>query len=67
MFAQAQPHRPGRAESCYFAEAATFIKCNRRKEDARQLADRATWRSNISPDDPPKSEARKLLKQVSGS
>ncbi len=49
-----------------FAEASTFLKYNRRQADARQLLSRYLT-LNISPEDPAKSDARKLLRQVSGS
>jgi tetratricopeptide (TPR) repeat protein len=48
-----------------FAEADTYIKSKRKVEEARELL-KKYLASNISPDDPPKLEARKLLKQASG-
>ena len=65
VFVEAHRMEPD-APKILFAEASTYIKCNRRKEEARQLLTRYLA-SSISPDDPAKSEARKLLKQVSGS
>jgi tetratricopeptide (TPR) repeat protein len=65
VFVQAQQVSPD-APKLLFAEASTYIRSNRRKEEARQLLTRYLA-SNTSPDDPSKSEARKLLKQVSGS
>jgi tetratricopeptide (TPR) repeat protein len=65
VFAQARQVAPD-APKLLFAEAATYIKCNRRKDEARELLTRYLA-ANTSPDDPSKSEAHRLLKQVSGS
>jgi tetratricopeptide (TPR) repeat protein len=62
VFAQAQTVDPG-APKLLYARAETYIKCNRRHEEARQLLTQYLA-SNISPDDPSKVDARKLLKQV---
>ena len=50
-----------------FVEAATYIKTNRNVDTARILLQRYLRASNLTPDDPPKSEAEKLLRKVSGS
>lgn len=65
VFAQAHRIDPN-APKLLYAEAATFIKYNHRKDEAKDLLTRYLA-SNVSPDDPSKHDARKLLKQVAGS
>jgi tetratricopeptide (TPR) repeat protein len=48
-----------------FAEADVYIKTNRRLDEARVLLNRYLA-SAITPDDPPRSQAEKLLKQLGG-
>lgn len=50
-----------------FVEAATYIKTNRNMDTARVLLQRYLRAPNLTPDDPPKCEAEKLLRKVSGS
>jgi len=62
LFAQARkiaPHRPRVA----FAEARTYIENNRNLEQARGLL-REYLRSNLTPDDPPRQAAEKLLRRA---
>lgn len=51
----------------YFAEASTYIQSKRNVDTAKVLLKRYLSASNLTPDDPPKSEAAKLLRKVSGS
>jgi Flp pilus assembly protein TadD len=55
------------APKVLFAEASTYLKANRNIETARELLKRYLNASNLTPDDPPKSEAERLLKKASGS
>ena len=48
-----------------FARADTYIKARRNLDEARQLLE-TYLRSNLSPDDPPREEANRLLKQCRG-
>ena len=50
-----------------FAQASTYIKTNRNMDRARVLLSRYLTASNLTPDDPPKSEAQRLLRKASGS
>lgn len=50
-----------------FTEASTYIKFNRNVDSARQLLKKYLSSSNLTPDDPPKSEAERLLRKASGS
>jgi tetratricopeptide (TPR) repeat protein len=65
-FVQAEKVAPD-APKVYFAEASTFIKTNRNVDTAKILLKKYLTASNLTPDDPPKSEAEKLLRKVSGS
>jgi tetratricopeptide (TPR) repeat protein len=65
-FRQAEEVAPG-APRVYFAEASTYIKTNRNVDTAKVLLKKYLSASNLTPDDPPKSEAEKLLRKVSGS
>jgi Flp pilus assembly protein TadD len=65
-FAKAEQVAPD-APKVLFVEAATYIKTNRNVDTARVLLKRYLNASNLTPDDPPKSEAEKLLRKVSGS
>jgi cytochrome c-type biogenesis protein CcmH/NrfG len=49
-----------------FARADTYIQQKRNLEQARSLL-KKYLQSNLSPDDPPREEAVRLLKQTSGS
>lgn len=54
------------APKVFYARAATYIESGRNIETARELLEKYLA-SSITPEDPPKSEARKLLRQTSGS
>ena len=66
FFVQAERIAPD-APKVYFAEASTYIKTNRNVETAKILLRKYLNASNLTPEDPPKSEAEKLLRKVSGS
>jgi len=65
-FVQAEKVAPD-APKVLFAEAATYLKTNRNVDTARELLKRYLNASNLTPDDPPKSEAERLLRKASGS
>jgi tetratricopeptide (TPR) repeat protein len=50
-----------------YREASTYIRYNRKPEEARQLLQQYLASSNLGPDDPSKNEARQLLRKLSGS
>jgi tetratricopeptide (TPR) repeat protein len=56
------PHSP----KLFFARANTYIQQKRNLDQARSLL-KKYLQSNLSPDDPPREEAVRLLKQTSGS
>jgi hypothetical protein len=49
-----------------FARAHTYIKQKRNLNQAKVLLEKYL-RANLTPDDPPRDEASKLLKQVDGA
>ena len=55
---------PG-APKLMFARAATYIQAKRNIETAQRLLQKYLT-ARLTPDDPPREEARKLLEQVSG-
>ena len=59
---QIEPNSP----KLMFAKADLYIKSKRNLEEARELLKRYLS-STLSPDDPPRANAEKLLKQVQGS
>jgi Flp pilus assembly protein TadD len=64
LFAQARtlaPEKPGIA----LAEARTYIENHRNLEQARKLLE-SYLRASLTPDDPPRQEAEKLLKRAGG-
>ena len=63
MFAKAHQIAPDAAK-VYFAEAAAYIRANRKQDEARELL-KKYLAMNTSPEDPSKSEAKKLLSKVS--
>lgn len=65
-FLQAERVAPN-APTVLFAEASTYIKSNRNVDTAKVLLRKYLNVSNLTPDDPPKSEAERLLRKVSGS
>jgi len=64
-FAQAERVAPD-APKVLFAKASTYIHANRNVDDARQLL-KKYLSASITPEDPPKSEAQRLLRKASGS
>jgi len=66
IFVQAEQVAPD-APKVLFAKASTYIKSNRNVDVARDLLKRYLSASNLTPDDPPKSEAQRLLRKASGS
>jgi tetratricopeptide (TPR) repeat protein len=50
-----------------FARASAYIKSKRNLPEAASLLKRYIASDNLTPDDPPRSEAMKLLKQAQGS
>jgi len=62
-FAKAHQVAPN-APKVVFAEAAAYIKANRKTDQARELL-KKYLAMNTSPDDPSKTEARRLLNKVS--
>jgi tetratricopeptide (TPR) repeat protein len=65
VFRQAEEIRPN-TPSVWYAHADVLIEQQRELAEARALLERY-MRSSITPDDPPKQEAMKLLKQVGGA
>lgn len=63
FFAKAHQVAPSAAR-VYFAEAAAYIRANRKPDEARELL-KKYLSMNTSPEDPSKAEARKLLSKVS--
>jgi len=64
-FARAEQIAPG-SPRVIFARADVYIKQGRNLETARQLLDRYLSLA-LTPDDPPRAEATKLLRRVQGS
>jgi tetratricopeptide (TPR) repeat protein len=65
-FVQAEQVAPD-APKVLFAKASTYIKTNRNVDTARDLLKKYLSASNLTPEDPPKSEAERLLRKASGS
>ena len=65
VFQQAQTVAPN-APKLWFVRADVLIKENRNLEEAKNLLQRYV-KASVTVDDPPKYEARKLLKQVGGA
>jgi Flp pilus assembly protein TadD len=65
-FVQAERVAPD-APKVLFAKASTYIKTNRNVDAARELLKQYLSASNLTPEDPPRSEAERLLRKVSGS
>jgi Flp pilus assembly protein TadD len=63
MFTKAHEVAPT-APKVYFAQAAAYIRANRKQDQARDLL-KKYLAMNTSPEDPSKTEARKLLNKVS--
>jgi Flp pilus assembly protein TadD len=64
-FAKAEQLAPD-APKVLFAKASTYIKTNRNVDAARELLKRYLTAS-LTPEDPPRSEAQRLLRKASGS
>jgi predicted Zn-dependent protease len=65
VFHQAEQLNPN-APSIWYARADVLIKQKRGLEEARALLEKY-MRAPLTPDDPPKQEAARLLKQLSGA
>lgn len=63
LFAQAETLSPG-SPRVKFAKAEAYVKANRNLEQARQLLEEYLA-SPLTPDDPPRQEAERLLKAAS--
>jgi tetratricopeptide (TPR) repeat protein len=50
-----------------FAKAELYVKSRRHLDEARELLKRYMDLTTLTPDDPPKADAEKLLKQAQGS
>ena len=66
VFRQAVSMAPD-APRVFFARADTYIKCRRNVEQARELLRKYLAANNLSPEDPPRWEAQKLLRKAEGS
>lgn len=64
-FQQAEKLAPN-SPKVMFARARTYIKDKRNLDEAKLLLQKYL-RSNLTPDDPPREEASRLLKQVAGA
>jgi hypothetical protein len=65
VFLQAQRIAPNEPK-LWFARADVLIRGKRNLEEARDLLEKYV-NASITVDDPPKTEARRLLKQVGGA
>lgn len=65
VFQQAEQIAPN-SPKVMFARAHTYIKAKRKLDEAKSLLQRYL-QSNLTPEDPPRDEASKLLKQVLGA
>jgi tetratricopeptide (TPR) repeat protein len=65
LFEKAELMAP-EAPKVWFARADTLIKQKRNLDEARRLLEKYVQSSSITPDDPPKNDAQRLLKQVAG-
>jgi tetratricopeptide (TPR) repeat protein len=66
IFANAEKIAPNSPRVMY-AKAETFIRAHRHEEEARELLIRYLSAKNLTPDDPPRSQALELLKQAEGA
>lgn len=64
LFVKAEKMAPD-APQVWYAKADTLIRQKRNLEEARRLLERYL-QSSITPDDPPKNDAQRLLKQAAG-
>ncbi|MGA8597537.1 MAG: tetratricopeptide repeat protein [Bryobacteraceae bacterium] len=65
MFAKAETIAP-EAPRVWYAKADTLIKQKRNLDEAKRLLQKYVQSSSITPDDPSKNDAQRLLKQVDG-
>jgi tetratricopeptide (TPR) repeat protein len=65
LFAKAESMDP-QAPGVWYAKADILIKQKRNLDEAKRLLEKYVQSSAITPDDPPKNDAQRLLKQVSG-
>jgi tetratricopeptide (TPR) repeat protein len=66
QFLRAEQLAPG-SPRVIFERADTYIQTKRNLGEARELLQKYVAASNLTPDDPPRSEAMKLLKKIEGS
>jgi tetratricopeptide (TPR) repeat protein len=65
LFAKAENMAP-ETPKVWYARADALIKQKRNLDEARRLLQKYLQSSSITPDDPPKNDAQRLLKQVAG-
>jgi Flp pilus assembly protein TadD len=65
VFAQAEKIAPGSPKLLY-SRAKTYVETKRNLDQARTLLQRY-MQSNLTPEDPPREEAQKLLRKASGA
>jgi Flp pilus assembly protein TadD len=63
-FARAEQMAPNSPRLMY-AKADSYIKAGRKLKEARELLEHYLS-ATVTPDDPPKADARKLLRQIQG-
>jgi len=66
VFDKAESMEPN-APKVYFARAHTYIEHKRHLDKAKELLMKYVRSNNLTPDDPPREEAERLLKQISGA
>jgi tetratricopeptide (TPR) repeat protein len=65
LFAKAEKMEPD-APRVWYARADTLIKQKRNLDEAKRLLKKYVQSPSITPDDPPRNDAQRLLKQVAG-
>ena len=65
LFAKAETIAPD-SPRVWYAKADVLIKQKRNLDEAKQLLQKYVQSSSLTPDDPSKNDARRLLKQVAG-
>ena len=66
VFDQAAAVAPG-SPRIFFSRASSYISTHRNVEQARELLKKYLAATNLTPDDPPRWEAQKLLRKAEGS
>jgi Flp pilus assembly protein TadD len=66
VFQQAREMAPN-SPRVLFARAETWIRTRRHPDEARALLKKYLTANDLTPDDPPRSEALQLLKKVEGA